>query len=441
MLLKFSISNYKSFLDEAVLNMIPAQKQKDLNYSILKTKVKAKTIKALSSSVIYGPNASGKSNIIGALETFRAIVSRGNIRNPSGATGPNHAMYRLELIPNNTLKHAKSVRFRIVFVTDDSQIDYALELDLGLFLDVDHKRKITRETLYINKELVFERNENHVEVERKHLFKPIDTKRSSITDRMIDELTRQGLKDDELFLSNGFKNIVNQDLANQVIQWFSNKLHIIYRVDQSNITEKHEQGLTFNRKQKLTNLARAFGAETDEIGFFSTEESSIARLSSLIKVSEKDDYVLPADVFESYGTIRFLNLFTIIERTFFQGGTLLIDEFDASIHPMALLSIINTFHNDEQNRKNAQLIFNTHNPIFLKPSVFRRDEIKFIERDDRGKSTIYSLADFKTSGESGVRKTTDYMKNYFINQYGAIKDIDLSSFFDVDFGGNDEKKN
>ena len=72
-----------------------------------------------------------------------------------------------------------------------------------------------------------------------------------------------------------------------------------------------------------------------------------------------------AEVFESYGTIRFINLFPVVLRAIATGGTLVVDEFDASIHPMALMSIINVFHNDDINKKRAQLIFNTHNPIFL----------------------------------------------------------------------------
>ena len=140
---------------------------------------------------------------------------------------------------------------------------------------------------------------------------------------------------------------------------------------------------------------------------------------------------MPAEVFESYGTIRFINMFPLVIKTLLTGGTLVVDEFDASLHPMALMSIINIFHNDDINKKNAQLIFNTHNPIFLNSNLFRRDEIKFVERDDATHySTHYSLADFGTAGERGVRKHEDYMKNYFISQSGAIKDIDFTSIFE-----------
>jgi len=98
---------------------------------------------------------------------------------------------------------------------------------------------------------------------------------------------------------------------------------------------------------------------------------------------------------------------------------------------MALMNIVNIFHNDEINKNNAQLIFNTHNPIFLNANLFRRDEIKFVDRDTTTQSSIhYSLSDFGTSGNNGVRKNEDFMTNYFVDRYGAIKDVDFTELFE-----------
>ena len=117
-----------------------------------------------------------------------------------------------------------------------------------------------------------------------------------------------------------------------------------------------------------------------------------------------------------------------------------MDEFDASIHPMALMNIINIFHNDEVNIHHAQLIFNTHNPIFLNSNMFRRDEIKFVDRDEETHaSTIYALSDFGTAGENGVRKGDDYMKNYFIDRYGAISEIDFTDLIKSALSYDDEE--
>jgi hypothetical protein len=91
---------------------------------------------------------------------------------------------------------------------------------------------------------------------------------------------------------------------------------------------------------------------------------------------------------------------------------------------MALMNIISIFHNDDINKNCAQLVFNTHNPIFLDSSLLRRDEIKFVERNDEtGNSEHYALSDFRTA--DGIRKGEDYMNNYFVSRYGAIKDIDF----------------
>lgn len=126
-----------------------------------------------------------------------------------------------------------------------------------------------------------------------------------------------------------------------------------------------------------------------------------------------------------------MNMFPLVVNAILNGSTLVVDEFDASIHPMALMSIINIFHNDDINTNRAQLIFNTHNPIFLNSNLFRRDEIKFVERDDETHySKHYSLSYFGTTGEKGVRMHDDYLKNYFVSQYGAIKDIDFTPIFE-----------
>lgn len=100
MLLNFSIQNYKSFWDKASFSMTPAPRQSGLDYSIQSEKIGSKTYRGLSSAVIYGPNAAGKTNLIGAMDTMKSIVLRGNIKNAEAIASPNQAAYLLELIPN-----------------------------------------------------------------------------------------------------------------------------------------------------------------------------------------------------------------------------------------------------------------------------------------------------------------------------------------------------
>ena len=110
MLLEFKTKNYKCFKDKAVFSMTPAPKQKGLDYSLLTQAAGKKDYTALCSSVVYGANAAGKSNIVSAIQTFKSIVLHGNINNVP-ENFPNAAENTLELIPNNSLPADKPEPF------------------------------------------------------------------------------------------------------------------------------------------------------------------------------------------------------------------------------------------------------------------------------------------------------------------------------------------
>lgn len=421
MLLEFRTKNYKSFMHGMTFSMTPAPKQKGLDYSILNVPVGNKTYKGLSTAVIYGPNASGKTNVIGAMETFRAIVLRGNIRNDTSYS-PNVASMFLELIPNCSGVQ-DPIEFSIKFVDNGLLVEYSIKADLGKFLDEDYHRKIVEERLSINEKLVFFRNEElSVElppVIRTYVNKSIKRK----TPKMLD-LAKDSIIDTELFLNNGFKSIYAQELAKRILDWFDNKFIVVYRANDLRLAKEvtNPKENTIYVEKTLTEAARAFGITANALGYkLSGKEGGKAVLCSLLK----DNRHVPAEMFESYGTIRFINEFPLVIKALLNGATLVMDEFDASIHPMALMNIINIFHNDDINKNHAQLIFNTHNPIFLSSDLLRRDEIKFVERNENtGYSEHYALSDFRTA--NGIRNGEDYMNNYFVNRYGAIKDVDFS---------------
>ena len=104
-----------------------------------------------------------------------------------------------------------------------------------------------------------------------------------------------------------------------------------------------------------------------------------------------------------------------ILNTLKEGKILIIDELDASLHPMLTKSLIELFHDEEINTKNAQLIFATHDTNLLTPSIFRRDQVWLTEKDKYGATDIYSLAQFKD-----VRAKENFEKNYIQGKYGAI---------------------
>lgn len=439
MLLEFKTENFKSFVNAAEFQMTAAQKQKDLDYSLIKWKKGSITRKGLCSSVIYGPNASGKTNIIGAMDVFRAIVLRGNISNSAEQVSPNHAAYNLELIPNNAITDARPVKFDISFVEEDILVEYRLAIHLGRFLDPDKEREITEEKLCINGSEFFTRTDKielgDFKAVKKYLPNDLHDKYKDIP-----EFARMSLNPKELFLCNGFKNYISQDLFSMIQSWFQNKFMVIYKADSMQYIRRFEdpQKQTIYVEKTTNEAAREFGINSNAVGYVSVGNDAETRLYSMFQENDKTK-AIPADIFESYGTLRFINLFPLVLKALKTGGTLIVDEFDASIHPIALMSIINVFHNDEINRMGAQLVFNTHNPIFLNSNIFRRDEIKFVEKDDNTHfSEIYSLADFGTSGDNGVRKGEDYIKNYFVSKYGAIKDIDFAPIVENFMNGGED---
>lgn len=433
MLLEFRTKNYKSFVDETVFSLMAAPKQTGLDYSVFTKKLKNKKLKGLCSSVLYGPNATGKTNIIGAMDTFRAIVLRGNIKNSEESSSPNSAANALELIPNNSAKCSQPVLLSIKFMEKNLLIHYAISLDLGCFLDDSYSRKILKEELFVNEEKVFLRDETLSFGNFKNINTYLLNTIHQNEDSLI-EISKNSLNDEELFLVNGFKLIFSQDLVKLITTWFENKFMVVYRADSMQLIKRFvdPQKQTIYVEKTTNSAAKLFGINSNALGYVVSDDETDVKLCSIFKnVKGNKSAAVAAEIFESYGTIRFVNIFPLVIMAILTGGTLIVDEFDASIHPMALIDIVNIFHNDDININNAQLIFNTHNPIFLNSNLFRRDEIKFVERDeDTHNSVLYALSDFGTTGEKGVRKHEDYMKHYFIGQYGAIKDIDFTPIFE-----------
>ena len=429
MLLQFKTENFKSFLDEMNFSMTPAPKQKDLEYSILEHKIGNKTYKGLCSAIIYGPNASGKTNIISAMDVFKEIVLKGNIRNSDELRSPNISEGKLELIPNNLNRYPKPTKFYIRFVEGELLVEYELKIDLGLFLDRNYQRKIEFESLRINDKTIYERTDRIEFFNLKSIEKYLITEFRENEDS-AKAIARNNLNETELFLTNGFKMMFSSKIVSFILEWFEEKFIVIYRADAAEIKSKldNTEGGKIFINRTTNDAAKLFGINSNALGYVVPEDGREPQLCSIFK---DNGVAIPAKHFESYGTVRFINIFPLILKALVEGSVLVMDEFDANIHTMALMNIINIFH-DDINKKNAQLIFNTHNPIFLNANIVRRDEIKFVERDDETHlSAHYSLSDFKTSGSNGVRKADDYLKHYFLGRYGAVKDIDFYDLFET----------
>ena len=410
MLISFKIKNFKSYRQEAEFSM-KAERINGLKYSLLNYKVGNKSKdadkKALCSSVIYGPNASGKSNIIKALYELKEIISRGNIK-----------LNNLELLPNVQSSQDETTDFEIEFYNNNLLFRYYLSLDIGGFINKHVSQKVKQETLFVNNKMTFERNDTELKVNYNDAFLKSYIN-EGINSHILDIL-ENGIISTDLFLTNGFKNI-STELAQDVIEWFEKKVKILNDMHNLNMMPISNERFI---NDKFTNEIAKESGMTGHSLVYTREDDKGYVLRSLV-----NKYLIASEDFESFGTQRIVKIMPIILTALKFGSVLLVDELDVALHPKVIMNIINLFHNDEINTQNAQLIFNTHNPIYLNSAIFRRDEIKFVEKDKDNNSIIYKLSDFGTTGKNSVRTSTNYIKNYFMDRYGAILNIDYSQIF------------
>lgn len=412
MLLEFKIKNYKTFREETVFSMVPKPGLKGLDYSILSCETGEKKHRALSSAVIYGPNAAGKTNMFGAADNLRHIVLMGHIRDGTACN--------ISMMPFSEASVTEPVEFGLSFIAGGIKFDYNLAIDAGGFMEEDYRRSVSLEELHVNGGMIFRRTDTlefgNLRKIKDYWIKGLDKNLS-----VMRTIAQNNLDPEELFLTNGFKSMFSSALAGLITEWFEKKLIIIHKTDRNTIgrytgSPQHKEYI----EKTLRGAAKTFGITANELEYVTPEDGSEPRLYSL-----PGSRSVNAESYESFGTLKFINEFPLVIAALTEGAVLIIDEFDTSIQPLAVMNIIGMFHNDDINKNNAQLIFNTHNPIFLNKNLFRRDEIKFVERDGlTHESTHYSLSDF---GAEKARE--DYIKNYFVSQYGAIRDIDFSPMF------------
>ena len=429
MLLNFKCDNFKSFREGFDFNMVPEKRMSELSYSILKEAVADGVETGLSASVIYGPNAAGKTSIVNAMSCMRQMILRGNIRDASDDRSGDHVSGGLSLAPFAFRDDAAPVGFDASFTRNGVKYRYVVSVFLGAFLEKDAERYIDHEQLFVNDLLVFERMKDSVD----------KLKLDAITDYLNvgyelkdTEKTRKAMSSnvthDSLLLVTDFNSFCSKKLVSEIKAWFEEQFIVVNSADRT----RFYPGMPEDDGRAMINvyinrIAQEAGIIGSDFAYVNDPKTHTTRLMSVLQKTDSTVSGFDADRIESVGTMRLLSIMPVIISALKRGAVLVMDELDASLHPMIVMNLITIFHNDEVNKHGAQLIFNTHNPIYLNHNLLRRDEIKFVERDKESKSSsLYALSDFRANGEASVRKTSDYMKNYFISRYGATPDIDFT---------------
>lgn len=444
MLLEFKMQNFKSFYDETTISMFADNAKKEYKERLININdEKSITKKVIPAMVVYGANASGKTSIISAINMLKQIIINGTIKKQI----KNKDIQELDICSfiHDSKKINEPIQLEITFKTDSYIYNYMLNI---IATYIKPLRKIVNEELniveYKNvgtsvkevKTNIFKRCESKVELNKdskiiKMLGKGEEYSNEAIN---LEKIFTENLDKEDLFLTTGFKSMISLKVSNDILNWFSEKLITVvdFNVKEPLISfdDNEDNEMRVYRNEQLDKLIKIADFGPQEIGYIKDSNTGKYLLNSLYTPKgSKEGLIINSKSIESKGTIKLIDFWIGFMEFFKNGGVFVLDEFDCSIHPELVGGIIDLFNNKEININNAQLIFNTHNPLYLQNRFFRRDQIMFVEKDENTyMSNVYKLSDFD------LRNDVNYMKNYFEGKYGALPFIDFESALDIKRG-------
>ena len=416
MLLQFSVNNFKSIKDTVTFSMATASKDENNCFQV-------REYELLNSAVIYGSNASGKSNLLKAMAFMGEMVLNKPKIMQSTDEIP-HYPFKL----NSETANASS-GFEIVYFFNDIKYRYGFEIDNTtvysewLYADENGKesklfyRELDKDS-YVNPQtfkegyIFFDSEKSKINIAKNQLFIwKCDQNEGEISNSILGWFNRFNLID-------GMNHIgyINYTMNKMKKDDFKNEIINLVKTADIGI-----DNLVLKEEKIPSDVMNAlpFSQEIKE-NFIKDGKDSIPIIKTYHKKfdennNEIDNVIFELDKEESLGTRKFFRMSAPILNTLKEGKVLMIDELDASLHPILTKHLIDLFHNKEINKKNAQLIFVTHDTNLLSKFTFRRDQIWLTEKDKYGATDIYSLAQFKN-----VRKEEDFKKQYIQGKYGAI---------------------
>lgn len=435
MLIDLKIKNFKSFYNSTTISMVADNKKSEMKERLIKIAGNKRTEKnILPSMVIYGANASGKTSIINAFQTLKDIITNGTIKKQID----NKSIKDLELdsFIHDANKMKEPIEFDITFKTDLNIYNYVLKI-IATSIDKE-ERKIVGEELNIVKYNVdgtsirevkmpiFKRNEKEVTIIEDNIEKLLEEDMSYLDIKKLTEILSQNMDSEDLFLTAGFKSNISLKIATDIVNWFQEYLVTVVDFNDSKLLIKVSDNIKDNiifMNDSLKSLTKIADFGPQKIVLVKNKDTGNYELTSLYEPKNtKTGLAIESRGIESKGTVKLLEFWLPFMKNFKKGSTFILDEFDSSIHPELIGGILDLFNNPEINAAHSQIIFNTHNPLYLQKRFFRRDQIMFVDKDeDTYVSNVYKLSDFD------VRKDNNYMNKYFEGEFGALPYIDFVS--------------
>lgn len=387
MLIQFSVTNFLSFRDEVILSL---STNKDNSHK--ENLLFYKNERILPSVAIYGANAAGKSNLHKAMRAaIRMIRSSNNLQ-------IDHPLLITPFLLDENSRNNKT-KFEFIYVYNGIKYEYGFVLD----------------TQYVWEEYLYEYRSSKPSM----IFERSNINTYRFTSKSKPQLSKIVDKNtsNKLFLATATS--WNSDLTKDAYMWFSN---MVDTYDSQNLEElmfKEFEKNDDSLNEFILHLLQKADINITNFNYETNEQPKIMTSHQVIENGKKQEYEL--NYFdESNGTKRLFTYGPVLKNALENGKTIIIDEIDNALHPAMTKSLIEMFQNPNINKKSAQLIFNTHETSLLDLNLFRRDQIYFVEKDNKtGVSDLYSLDDFSP------RKSENIQKGYLQGRYGAMPVVNL----------------
>jgi len=472
MLLRFRCKNFRSIREGQDLSLIAAKTRTDEKIeSLIGTPFD--DLKLLRCAAIYGPNASGKSNVLAALASFRQIVSQSQrIWKPNGPI-PAYAPFLLDEV-----SRTEDTEFEIVFSIDSSIYKYGFRFDQSAFHEEWLIDTTTRDKLLFRRTTESPQTVKRREVEDIRAFTALPAREKIADSRgrsldflaAIDALTavsfpnrnlgktleesrhlegiRLDVRPNSLFLSAAAQR--NHPVLSKIYAYLSDALEAIQDQKSQSLlrtagtcsdssrreqikrmmefadTGIHDLEITpqdisdIDKRPILAFIAALKEAHPETFSQMPTDGSNLPQNFEIRMTHEGaggKSYPLESSQ-ESQGTLAYFSILGPLLDGLRDGKILMIDELESSLHPALARELVRLFNSPDLNPKGAQIIFTTHSTTLLDLDLLRRDQIWFTEKRRDGATRLYPLSDFQP------RKNQNIEAGYLGGRFGAIPFLD-----------------
>lgn len=402
MLCQFTFDNFRSYRDETTFDM-QASSMKEFKDSLIIDEKDGQAF--LPVSVIFGPNAGGKSNLLLAMRRMFDSVAYPIFllsRNDEEARDiPRPKVKGTDAFRFDNRHSQEPSDFEIYFRTKDQEFRYTLSFDVEGITSESLSRKNVGGT---RKAILFERTGSNVELGS-------SLKRARVTTSFNADIPYLS------FLA------LNYDIefVDMAAEWIASAKFIDFnfRFEELVLEKMLEQ----KDESVLIGILKAAGINIDGFRVEGDEEDFENRRVWVRHVVNGKPYELRLSK-ESAGTRKMMSMAISLDNALKKGGLLVIDELDSKLHPKLLRFIVALFHDPAVNKSGAQLVFTSQDVSIMRNDVLRRDEIWFAARDEDEASSLWSLSDIHEPNGNLVSKNAAFDRQYLSGRYGADPILD-----------------